>query len=65
MMTTELVLLFTLYATIIFGAFTGELGPRATFRDSGPKLAAKIEKNLATGRGFVSADGTGVNWEDL
>lgn len=51
-MTTEFVLLLGLYAFILLGAFLGDRGPMATFRSSGPRFAAKVERNITTGRGF-------------
>lgn len=51
-MTTELVLLLGLYAFILLGVFLGDSGPLATFKQSAPRLAARIERNVATGRGF-------------
>lgn len=51
-MTTEFVLLLALYAFILLGAFLGPQGPGATFKEAGPRFAAKVERNIATGRGF-------------
>jgi hypothetical protein len=64
-MTTELVLLLSIFAFLIFGAFMGDLGPIATFRKSGPKLGARIERNISTGDGFRDslADGKGISWK--
>lgn len=50
-MTTEYVLLLGLYAFIILGVFIGDSGPGAVFRDSGSKLAARVERNIAVGIG--------------
>ena len=62
-MTVELVLLLGLYAFIVLGALLGDLGPLETFRKSGPRLGARIERNVETGYGFrTSGDGQGVNW---
>ena len=62
-MTVELVLLLGIYAFLILGAFLGENGPIETFRKSGPRLGARIERNVSTGDGFrTSNDGLGVNW---
>ncbi len=49
-MTTEFVLLLSLFATVLLVALTRV--PRETFVKSGPKLAARIERHLATGRDF-------------
>ena len=51
-MTTELILLLGLFAFIMIGGFLGNKGPKATFLDSGPRLAARIEKNIQTGIDF-------------
>ena len=62
-MTTELVLLLSLYAFIIIGVFLGDSGPIETFKKSGPRLGARIERNLATGWGFRKAtDKDKINW---
>ena len=63
-MTVELVLLLGIYVFIVIGAFLGPTGPIATFKKSGPRLAAKIERNISVGDGFrVSNDGGGVVWQ--
>jgi hypothetical protein len=62
-MTVELVLLLGLYAFVLLGAFLGDNGPLETFKKSGPRLGARIERNVSTGDGFRrSDDGLGVNW---
>jgi hypothetical protein len=62
-MTVELVLLLGVYAFIIMGAFLGDSGPVATFKSAGPRLAARLERNLSVGDGFrVSKDNQGVHW---
>lgn len=62
-MTVELVLLLGIYVFIVLGAFLGDLGPVAIFKKSGPKLAARIERNISTGDGFrQSTDGHPVKW---
>ena len=62
-MTVELVLLLSLYAFLLLGAFLGDLGPIETFKRSGPRLGARIERNISVGDGFrESADGEGVSW---
>jgi hypothetical protein len=62
-MTVELVLVLGMYAFILLGAFLGPNGPLATFKNSGPRLAARVERNVSVGDGFrVSRDGSGVNW---
>ena len=62
-MTVELVLVLGMYGFILLGAFMGDSGPFATFKKSGPRLAARVERNVSVGDGFrVSKDGQGVNW---
>ena len=59
-MTLELVLLVTLFVFFIMGALTST--PMKTFGDYGPRLGARIEKQLVTGDGFKH-QGTGVEWK--
>jgi hypothetical protein len=62
-MTVELVLLLGIYAFIVLGAFLGPSGPIATFKQSAPRLAARVERNISVGDGFrTSQDGLGVVW---
>ena len=58
-MATELVALLAIYAFIMLGAFLGEMGPVATFQKSTPRLAALIERNIATGTEWKRADQNG------
>jgi hypothetical protein len=51
-MTTELVLLLSVFAFVTGGAIFGEKGPFQVFKKSTPRLAARVEQNLATGRDF-------------
>lgn len=52
-MTVEFVLLLALYAFIVMRVFlVGDSSPIETFKNSGPRLAARIERNITTGRGF-------------
>lgn len=53
--TTEYVLILGLYAFILLGTFLGERGPVSTFNSSGPRLAAKVEKNISVGKKFINA----------
>ncbi|MBX7232086.1 MAG: hypothetical protein K1X29_08375 [Bdellovibrionales bacterium] len=62
-MTTELVLLLGIYAYIILGVFLGDLGPLATFKKSGPRLAARIERNISIGNKFITSDGKTTRWQ--
>ena len=47
-----MVLILAVWGYILLGVFFGDLGPIETFRKSTPRLAARIEKNLSTGREF-------------
>lgn len=60
-MTTELVLILGLYAFILMGVFFGDMGPIATFNKSAPRLAARIERNVTTGRGFTQNE-KAIGW---
>jgi Flp pilus assembly pilin Flp len=52
-MTTEYILLLCLFAFIVMGTFVGRnTGIEATFQKAGPRLGARVEKQLETGRGF-------------
>ena len=51
-MTTELVLLLTIFAFVLLGVFIGDAGPIATFNNSAPRLGARIERNISVGSGF-------------
>ncbi|MDX9731150.1 MAG: hypothetical protein RBT63_05210 [Bdellovibrionales bacterium] len=59
-MTLEVTLLLGMFVFILGGAFFGESGPMKVFQNSGPRLGARIEKHVATGRGFTKP-GEGVN----
>lgn len=61
-MTTELVLLLALFAFITGGVFFGDQGPRAVFNKSGPRLAARIEHHLQTGRTFKTTRNAEVGY---
>jgi hypothetical protein len=50
--TTELVLLLSIFAFIVVGAFFGDNGPIQVFVKSGPRLGARIEKHVTVGREF-------------
>ena len=60
-MTLEVTLLIGMFAFILGGAFFGENGPLQVFKDSGPKLGARIKKHVTTGRGFLW-DGERNKW---
>jgi hypothetical protein len=62
--TTEAVLLLCLIAFLLFGAMFSDKGPVSVFKRSGPRLAARVEQNLATGYQFKKAsDGAAIHWE--
>lgn len=53
-MTTELVLLLSMFVFLVLGGFIRDGGPRKTFEDSAPKLAARLERDIATGADFTN-----------
>lgn len=57
-MVTELIIILTLFF-IVAGVFVGKL--QTTFKDSAPKLGARIEKQIETGSGFSEASQDGRN----
>lgn len=65
-MTTEFVLILSLFAFILLGAFVGPNGPGATYSRSGPRLGALVERNLSVGHLFTRANGDerSINWSD-
>lgn len=62
-MTTELVLLLSMFVFIVLGGFIGDKGPRNTFKQSGPRLAARIERDIATGADFNGRDKKPNGWK--
>jgi hypothetical protein len=65
-MTTEFILLLGLYAFIILGAFLGDSGPGNTFKEAGPRLGARVERNIATGTQFIDkrSGRKSLYWQD-
>lgn len=63
-MTTEIVLLLAIFAFIVMGVFLGDLGPIATFRNSGPNLGAKIERQISIGHNFYENGQRIPDWGD-
>jgi len=64
-MSTELILLLSIYAFILLGVFFNkDSGVPATFTKSGPRLAARMEANISTGGGFADPMGakSPPNW---
>lgn len=62
-MTMELVLLLGLFAFLIGGTMFGPKGPMGTFNKSGPRLAARIERQVVIGREFKLKGGQSQAWE--
>ena len=61
MMTTELVLLLSIYAIVVFGSILKpDGGFKGTFDKSGPRLAAHIERNITVGLEFKDKSGRSV-----
>lgn len=61
-MTTELVLLISIFVFLVARAFFGDHGPLKTFEKSGPRLGARIEQQLSTGHEFKNAQGARQQW---
>jgi len=62
-MTTELVLLLSIYVFIFAGIISKDTGPLATFKKSTPKLAARIERNLTIGN-KLTMQGQANQWKE-
>ena len=61
-MTTELVLLLSVFAFVTAGAIFGEKGPFAVLQSTSPRLGARLEQNIAVGSGFrVQSDDGSLN----
>ncbi|MEK2643778.1 hypothetical protein [Bdellovibrio sp. BCCA] len=60
-MTIEYVLLLIVIFSIGLKAFLS--APAAAFKESGPRLGARIEQQLATGDGFKPERGQQIKWE--
>jgi len=61
-MTTEFTLLLAIYGTILLTAFAGDRGPIGVFKESTPRLGAKVERSISVGHGFTRSSGTNINW---
>ncbi len=59
-MTVEYVLLIALFVYLILGAMTST--PMKTFEDYGPRLGARVEKQIITGDGFTTQN-KGIKWQ--
>ena len=64
-MAIEYILLLTMSAILLAASFSPDRGPVAMFKESGPVLAARMEKRIMTGQGFFKRDGGGraINWK--
>jgi hypothetical protein len=62
-MTTEIVLILAIYGFVILGTFLGDLGPIATFKKSGPRLGAKIERDISVGTEFQKDGSRKPSWQ--
>jgi hypothetical protein len=60
-MTVEYILLLVAIFGIALKFFVS--APRDAFREAGPRLAARVEKNLATGTGFMKTSKGTFQWE--
>ena len=64
-MVIEYILLLTMSAILLAVAFSPNKGPVAMFKESGPILAARVEKRIVTGQGFFKRDNGGqvLSWK--
>ena len=60
-MTVEYVLLISLFVYLLLSGLTTQ--PMNTFKDYGPRLGARVEKQLVTGDGFKKK-GVGLEWKE-
>lgn len=60
-MTLEYALLLSVFVVLLFGVFWN--GPRESFFTAGPRLGARVEKNLVTGGGFSPGGQGTVRWK--
>jgi hypothetical protein len=60
-MTVEYILL--MIAAFFVGMKFFVEAPKDAFKNSGPKLALRVEKQLRTGDGFKDKDGARIKWE--
>lgn len=61
-MTVELVLLLVVVFGIGLKFFSS--APMDAFKQSAPRLGARVEKHLASGTGFKGKDGNTLKWEE-
>ncbi len=60
-MIVEYILLIGLFVFVAMGAFNGDKGPVQVFKDSAPRLGARVEQQLATGQAFTNTPPN--NWQ--
>lgn len=51
-MTVEYILLLGLFVFLLMGVFLGDSGPKNVFLQSGPRLGARMERQIAIGENF-------------
>jgi hypothetical protein len=51
-MILEYILLLGLFVFVLMGSFNGDKGPAQVFKDSAPRLGARVEQQLSTGQAF-------------
>lgn len=60
-MIVEYILLLTAFVFMLLKVVY--MGPNQAFTQAGPKLGARVEKHLITGRGFSEEASRGANWK--
>ena len=63
-MTVELVLLLCLSVFLVLGTMFKDFAGKGFFPKSAPRLAARLERNISTGEGFVDSNGVAFRWEN-
>ncbi len=62
-MTVEVILLFAMSVFLFLGTMWKDFGNKGFFPTSAPRLAARLERNITTGAGFVNPAGEGIAWQ--
>ena len=62
-MTTELLVLLVIFVLVIGAAILGPNGPGQSFRNSGPRLGARLEYHITIGDQFTFDQGTRPDWQ--
>lgn len=60
-MTTELVLLLSLFVFILGGVFLND-GPTQVFQEAAPRLGGRVEQHITFGHRFNFRDGAPIQW---